>query len=543
MQLQDLSYRLNNEIIMLDDICLKRQIALSMEIFSLENVYTIPQYQNDKNNYLADMLMWGDTEKVSGKASLHIESNKNESVCQLSCTLNQDVRGVKLRLEHLPLGTLVSSIDEDKKITERGLLLHYPEGWRSLSYPFLVFQLENNQYLYIKVNDNKIRPKRFYMKKMGNEMRVDICLDQDGTEISSSFITPDICWGMTNNLDEFYHKVSLENQNKYHLERFENSSIVPSWFKNISLVVTMHMEAFTGHIFHTYDSALLDAEKLAKLIDPKKVLIYFAGWEGRYYYKYGDYTSDVRLGGKGKLIDMVKKMHALGFKVMAMYGMNIANKNIPGVKRIYQEAEFETISGGKYHCGSVDWEGAHHYDFNDFAQLNIGQRLWQDYLFKQIKSATEEFDFDGAFLDIAACYTNDRNAKLYVGVVEFCDRLRTIKKDFLVSGEGFYDGLARAMPLFQSGHTDGWLHYHDRINEDLFTTYSREFAHLCLGDPSYGSSGVHELGINTEWKTPLRKGIIPTLSLVENSLDSALDKVNEIIAQSEEYYQRYISHD
>ena len=95
------------------------------------------------------------------------------------------------------------------------------------------------------------------------------------------------------------------------------------------------------------------------------------------------------------------------------------------------------------------------------------------------------------------------------------------------------------MPLFQSGHTDGWMHYHDRTSPKLFTRFSRAFAHLCLGDPGRGSSGVHEQGINTETMTPLREGIIPTLSLVEDTVDNHFEKVKVILDQAKEYHKRY----
>ena len=254
----------------------------------------------------------------------------------------------------------------------------------------------------------------------------------------------------------------------------------------------------------------------------------------------GNYTCDSRLGGEEKLKEVVKKLQDLGCKVMAMYGMNIANKTIPAIKEMLSEVEIENVSGAKYHHGSVNWEGAHHYDFNDLMQLNIGNPKWQDYLFEQIKDATLKYNFDGAFLDIVAGYANDKNYSIYNGVVEFCDRLRNIKEEFLVSGEAFYDGLAKAMPLFQSGHTDGWMHYHDRVSDKLFTRYCREFAHLCLGDPSRGSSGVHELGTNTEISAPYRKAIIPTLSLVEDSIEVAFDEVKKIIDQANKYYDEFL---
>ena len=96
------------------------------------------------------------------------------------------------------------------------------------------------------------------------------------------------------------------------------------------------------------------------------------------------------------------------------------------------------------------------------------------------------------------------------------------------------------MPLFQSGHTDGWLHYHDRPSEKLFTRFSREFAHLNIGDASRGSTGVHEQGTNTDWRTPVRKGIIPTMSLVEHTIEEAPEKVALIIEDAKEYARRYL---
>ena len=109
--------------------------------------------------------------------------------------------------------------------------------------------------------------------------------------------------------------------------------------------------------------------------------------------------------------------------------------------------------------------------------------------------------------------------------------------------DSFYDGLARAMPLFQSGHTDGWMHYHDRVSPLLFTRFAREFAHLCLGDVGSGSTGVHEQGRNTETTVPLREGILPTLALVEDTVETHFDSVKAVLDQAKEYARRYLDED
>jgi len=539
MQLQDLSYTLNNEKIRVTDKKNGIEYSVSMEVVSLENVYTIPKFEKQNNTYVSQSVVWGNDVPTDGKAQLKIEEFDEGVSFVSSATLDKPVRSIKVRFDDLPLGMLVSSIDEDKKMTEYGVCIHYPEGWRTLSWPFLTFRLENGKYLYIYCKDKTVNKKIFYIKKVGDKMRVDVVQEQDATKLDTQFEIPPVHVGITDDVNKFYKKVSDYTKEIYGLEDFQDSKIVPSWFKDISLVVTMHMEAFTGKIFHTYDSALEDIRKITKHIDGKHVLVYLAGWEGRYYYKYGNYCPDERLGGKEALKKCIKGMHELGCKVMLMYGINMVNKNIPELKEIVPQSEFITIGGGKFHCGSVNWEGAHHYDFDELAQLNIGNKAWADNLYEQIKRNSEEFDADGAFLDIAACYVNDRRARMFDGVVEFCDRLRKIKPDFMVSGEGYYDGLSKAMPLFQSGHTDGKMNYHDRLGADLFERYSREFAHLCLGDPLYGSTGVHEQGMNTDRKTPLCKAIIPTLSLVDGSVENAWNGVEEIIEQAKEYWRLY----
>lgn len=541
MQTQDLSYKLNSHKI---NLCgadtLKYEV--SVEVFSLENVYTVAEntYRCKDGEYFSDSLVWGNTEKRKGSVKLRVDDVSGAKVFKAEAELDCLIRGVKIRFDNLPLGTLISLTDEDKEVTEYGMYLKYPEGWRSLSTPLLVFRMGNGKYLYLRCLDSTVNEKRFFVKKVNGAMRVDIVQDQSGTQISERYSVPAIECGVADTAEEIYQAHSDYIKKVFSLEEYENCRIVPEWFKDISLVVTMHMQAFTGHIFHTYESAYKDIEKLTRLTEGKHILVYLTGWEGRYYYKYGDYTPDERLGGGAKLKEAVKKMQALGCKVMAMYGMNMANKNIPQIKRLADVSEFQSVSGAKFHNGSVDWEGAHHYDFNGLVQLNIGERTWQNYLFNQIKSATEAYGFDGAFLDIAACHVNDKNNNLYEGVVEFCDRLRTIKPQFLVSGEGYYDGLSRAMPLFQSGHTDGKLHYHDRVSEKLFTRFSREFAHLCIGDLSRGSTGVHELGTNTDTTVPLRKAIIPTIALVEDTLDKAFEKVKQAVELSKIYQTEYL---
>ena len=122
-----------------------------------------------------------------------------------------------------------------------------------------------------------------------------------------------------------------------------------------------------------------------------------------------------------------------------------------------------------------------------------------------------------------------------------CEKIRSRRPNILISGEGWYDALSTAMPVLQSGHSDGPMNYHDGIHQPFFDTWAREFAHLCLGDPAHGSTGVHELGYNTvQWRTPLRKGIWPTVTLVGDSIEKAPERVEQILQDARDYADRFL---
>ena len=74
----------------------------------------------------------------------------------------------------------------------------------------------------------------------------------------------------------------------------------------------------------------------------------------------------------------------------------------------------------------------------------------------------------------------------------------------------------------------------------MLDTFARNFGHLCLGDPSRLSTGVHEQGTNPEWRAPLRKGVIPTLTIVDGTLENAPERVNAIVEDAKVYAMTFL---
>ena len=540
MQLQDLSFRLSNEYSELDD-----NVIVSVEVFSFDNVFHPRKgsLKKEGNKYISHELIWGGTElEKNSFIELDVDKQKNKYSFNLKAGLNQKVRETKLKFENLPLGNLISTINGEHITKEFGEVLCYPEGWRSLMTPLLVFKLSKDKFLYFRSLDNKVRQKRFFIKKTSETtMTVELLYEENGKDMTNVVTVPTWEYGYASSKEEIYEEHTKFLEKTYNYVKYENRKDIPEWFKDISLIVICHMEHWTGHIFHTYEQALNDFKTLAKYIDPKHILFYIPGWEGRYYFKYGNYTPDDRLGGPKKLKEFVDGVHALGGHVLSMVGLTMANINLPDYEKWGKPSEFVLASGSTFNHGSVDWDGSRHYDHHINSQLSPAAPGWQKKILDEIIRSSREFKFDGVFLDIAAAYNNDARYEITKGVFEVAKKLNETFDNYLVSGEGFYDGLMMSMPLFQSGHTDGLMHYHDSVYENMFSDYAREFSHLCLGDFSYGSSGVHELGVNsTDTTTPYRRGLIPTLTLIDGTLDKSLDKVLEVVETAKKYAKEYL---
>ena len=83
--------------------------------------------------------------------------------------------------------------------------------------------------------------------------------------------------------------------------------------------------------------------------------------------------------------------------------------------------------------------------------------------------------------------------------------------------------------------------YHDTPYDKFFDTYNRSFAHLCLGDLAHNYNGVFEWGINPSTnRFPLRKGCIQTITVLDDTVKIAEDKILEVIDEANEYKKLYI---
>ncbi len=121
---------------------------------------------------------------------------------------------------------------------------------------------------------------------------------------------------------------------------------------------------------------------------------------------------------------------------------------------------------------------------------------------------------------------------MYGGLVALRDELRARFPDLLITGEGWYDALGAVTPISHSGLPAAW--------PEVFASYNRGFLHLSAGDPSRGSTGVHELGHNPFELAPDVQHVLPTLTVVDGTIAGAPEGVGRAIEQAAAYARRWL---
>jgi hypothetical protein len=540
--MQDLSFDFN------DPVWEFNNLRFAVQVFTFENVYgldpdrcTVTQYEHTFGLECGQLTCAGAQEHVEGDVSIAAVIGERKTTFRIEARAAKTIRCVKLILKGLPLADIINLRETNRQpISPKGLTLTYPSGWRDLYTPLVIMQPHDGSHTYFRSLDTEVRPKRFAFLPRTNQLDVELIFEEAATKMQHVIATPAWEVGTVDDPEVIAHTHTRHVEQAYRLVTWEQRPDVPDWARHISLVAAIHCRHWTGYVFNDYAKALTIIEWLASKLDGKHILAYLPGWEGRYYWQYGDYRPDPRLGGEQGFAALVEGARRLGVAVMPMFGINYVNKGIENFEQWGKPAQVLS-AGGNSIGGGPDWDGSRHHDHGWGAMLNPGAPTWQNRLVEQITHMVNRFGFTGVYLDISAVGGNDPHYHMYLGILELVRRIREHHPELLIAGEGWYDGIGAATPLVMSGHTDETLHWHDQPYPFLFDTYNRCFGHLVMGDPGRGSTGVHEFGRNPYYRVPLRKGILPTLSIVEDTLERAPDKVMEIIDDAKRYAATYVA--
>jgi hypothetical protein len=176
-------------------------------------------------------------------------------------------------------------------ITASGLILRYPDGWRGIATPLVMLKSldTGHKFFYMRSLDLRVRAKQFALIRRTDRLDAELIYEENATENDMTVEVPTWEVGPCDDPQVIYAAQARHTEQAAVLQPWETRHDVPNWARQIALVVTLHMQHNTGYIFNDYAKALRTLKWIAQHIEARRVLVYLPGWEGRYYWQYGDY--------------------------------------------------------------------------------------------------------------------------------------------------------------------------------------------------------------------------------------------------------------
>lgn len=438
-----------------------------------------------------------------------------------------DVRAIKLIFHHLPQGrvgfTSWESVPNLAPVPIESLALAYPTYQGGAPVWFLA--TDGDHGTSFSSMDVTPRPRRFVASREAEgTTRIELIVEEDARHWTNSFTTPE--WEIRHNttLDQAIEaRVQMLEQQAGMLP-WERRTDVPAWVHDIGLVVCLHGMHWSGYILQDYAAMRASIEWVTNRIPGKNVLFFLAGWEGRYYRSYGNSVPVSRMGGDRAFHAIMEMAHSRGAHVMAMYAGNAAMPGTPHFDEYAAGSHFQAdgnLSWTPMRGYTVDWATVRGGDTNGSAWLNPGAPGWRQHLTDQVHATAQTFGIDGAFFDTQPNTENDRVNPPIEGLRKIVSDLRSDRPDFMIATESWLD---TTFSFLHAGQTPAPY-------KNWSSRFGRRFAHLAMGEPSRGSTGVHEAGYCAyNFEQVMNCFDWPTLALVDTTLRDAPDKAERVIA-------------
>jgi hypothetical protein len=511
------------------------QLRFAFRIFTPSNVYGLDpaalgvERAPDRLKITAGGLTWaGGQERSGGRFEAVIEKEGEAIQWEAHAWLSEPVKSVGTVIRGLPFGRVAPCQAGYLASQAQELLFCYPPAHTNygemLYSPLLLIETGTEELLYVHSLDKVVRPKRFYLRAEDGQFYAELVVEERASDWKPSFHTPRWRLARCEHPAQAYTAHQAHVAEAFHLIPWAERTDVPAWARDIRLAINLHGVHWTGYIFNTYERMLEILRWVAKQIDPQQVLVYLPGWDGRYYWNYPQYEPDPRCGGREGFRRLTAETRSLGFHLMPMFGMNIANAKQTTFDHL-SEAMARFPDGNPYWANWIDWDNDRSLE-TWMALMNIGAPTWRDWLEERICRVVDDFAVEAVFLDISLFWLNDPRFDMYHGTCELVSSLRRKYPALLLAGEAWYDAVLGLFPICQT--------IPPPLYPQFLTRYIRAVAHLRHPAPGRGSTGVHEQGLRgfNQTTLELNPGQIPTLAVVDDTFDQHRDIMEAIICRA-----------
>ncbi len=505
--------------------------TFSAQITTLENLYGLDPDRTkvvegeDGVVVRAEGLAWaGQQERAEGEVEIRLWRDDCGDVrARISARANAPIRCVKLLLRRLAQSLAV--LHADGSVHTVGALGHLVSYPMLLPAPLLCVR-SADQVFGLRFEDGRVREKRFaiwteHAGELDGRGVVEMIHEEDATRFGREIESPVFVISGGTTPDSLAQAHAAFAERELGLVPWERRQDVPAWAREIRLVATLHGMHFTGRVFLRYGEMLDILRFLCERIPGRCILAYLPGWEGRYYWQYGDYRPEPRLGGAEGFAAFCDGARSLGVHVMPMFGANCANVWLPRVSNMDPAAYLTSASGNRFLGNQPDWDLSRSHDTGWQAWFNPGHPGWREELTSQITALAHRFGFDAVFLDTVHVWINDPGYPVYEGVCALAGGLRRAIPGLLLAGEADYDALLALFALFQRpwwGKPAPWT-----------ARYIRRFGHLCEGEPR-GFTGVHEAGVYFPAGAGYEEeNLLPTIAFQDGTLESQRENIESLL--------------
>ena len=505
---------------------------LSFQVITLENVYGLSaddatvSAEGDRWRLDCAALTWGGgQQRAPGSVTVLAQIEGDRLRLDVTATAQHKISAVKILIRNLPPVRPLDMLDVPRDVPFDGLLDRYPN---LLRLPVWLAALPDDTLLGFRCADSAYRAKRFcaYSERMGRfrgRHTIECIHEEDARFFDTRIEVPEWVFARGVQPDIFRDEQLAFAEAHAGLIPWTQRTDAPAWARDLRLVLTLHGMHWSGYTFNTYADMLEIVEFVTERIDGRHVLAYLPGWEGRYYWQYGDFRPDPLLGGEEGFARLCDSARARGVHVMPMFGGNCANAWLPNFHTFGPASYMKTATRNPFLGNQPDWNTSRTHDTGWQAWLNPGAPAWQNELTRQILALADRYHFDAVFLDTVEVWTNDPDFNMLAGYRQLVDRLRSGRPELLVTGEDWFDGLLPIFPIFQQ--TSKWRQIPAWVGR-----YARLIGHICDGEASRGSTGVFESGYAPYERLPDDPMYIPTLAFVDGTLAGARDEIEAVIA-------------
>jgi hypothetical protein len=504
-------------------------------VFTDENTYGLDRSKlraegtGDSLRLICEGFVWaGGQERAPGRLVASLRRNGSTIEWDAVVEMDRPIKTVTTIVRGVPRGQVSFGGGGFTDLRDGESLAGYPFGGGdlnasgSMTTPLLMIQTASNDVVYVSSLDSRVRPKRFYLAPGDTSYRVEAIYEHDAWRNDKRVELPTWRLGRVASADDAIAPHMQHLESAFSIPEWSSRPDVPEWMRRVAMVTTLHGMHYTGYMFNDYAKMLDTLRWMSTQIPGDRVLVFISAWDGRYYWDYPNYKVSDRMGGDAGFRRLVNEAHALGFRIMPMYGMNSANKHQPVWPSI-ADAITHKIDGDVYNLNWVDWNNDRHQD-GWLGYMNLGADAWRSHLESRIGEMIERYGVDAYFLDIAGGHVNSTNGDMHEGTRKLVLNLRAKYPTVACVGEMPYDALHGFIPMYHAGGGPRWQ------------KYSRFFQHLSSPAPGRGSSGVHESGFgrfNPETLS-LSPNAIPTLQVVDDTFEKHRDVMAAIIRRARE---------